>query len=256
MASTQMSAERHTVGPLAFLARFWSSSIGKKIVMAVTGIIMWGFVIGHMAGNMLVFMAAGEGAYAFDEWWGQSINEYAQFLKDTPLLVWGTRAVLLVSLVLHVVAGIQLAAANRAARPDRYVGAADDRRSTVWSRTMPVTGLIVLAFIILHLAHFTFGVIEPSSFAGANLTHDMPDVYNMIRTAFRNPAWVAIYVVCNTLLVAHLVHGTQSVWQTFGLHHPSWTPLFRRVGWLTVALILAGNLSIPLVLYAWALQGH
>jgi succinate dehydrogenase / fumarate reductase cytochrome b subunit len=249
-----MTTATSSFSPIDFLARFYGSSIGKKVIMAVTGIIMWGFVIGHMAGNLQVFAQAA-GPLKMDEYWGQSLNEYAHFLKTTPALLWGTRITLLVAIVLHIFTGVSLASQNRGARPSRYAGATENRNATIWSKTMPLTGLFVLGFIVFHLAHFTLGVVEPGTFAANRISHELPDVFNMVRDGFRNPIFVAIYVIGNALLIAHLVHGSQSVWQSFGLNHRSWTPIFRYAGWALVALILAGNLSIPLVLFSWAQGG-
>jgi len=242
------STETRMENPFKLLSRFAASSVGAKVLMALTGIVMWGFVIGHMAGNLQVFLWPKGDTHP--------INEYANFLKTTPALLWGTRIALLVSIIVHIVTAVSLTRKNRAARPSRYA-VVTPKKSTFASRTMPLTGLVVLLYVIMHLMHFTGGVsfLMPAEVFGRHDGADLHDVYGMLRHAFSNIIFVVVYIIGNGLLIAHLVHGSASVWQSLGLHHKQWAGMARWLGWSLVAAILAGNFSIPLVLYAWSLGG-
>src|SRR5215510_3377993 len=129
------------------LQRVFRSSLGKKYLMAISGLILFGFVIGHMAGNLQIFLGR------------EAINSYAEFLKSKPGLLWTARAVLLILVVVHIVTAIQLAIANRRARPERY-GDYSVVGSSFAAQTILFSGLIIFAFVIYHLMHFTFGTID------------------------------------------------------------------------------------------------
>jgi|GEM_PF-394349 len=242
-----MSAEAQK--PRYFSALFdfiFKSSIGMKVVMAASGVILWGFVIGHMAGNLQIFLptAAGE--------WGKVLNDYAHTLKTTPPLLWGTRITLLVAFILHAYTGVKLAAANKAARPVRYGAPQAHETSTLAGRIMPITGIILLVFIIGHLLHFTI-----PSFNKAAMAYTFKgdhDVARMVVEAFSKPLVVLVYVIGTTGVVLHLFHGSKSFLQSLGLRHAAWTPGIALVGRLTVAAILVGNMTIPGVIFMWSQQ--
>jgi succinate dehydrogenase / fumarate reductase, cytochrome b subunit len=214
-----------------FVSRFWRSQVGKKIVMALTGLIGVGFVIGHMVGNLQVF----EGP--------EKINSYGRFLHHTVgTELWLVRAVLLGAVILHVVAATQLTAQARASRPQGY----KQRRSqvsTLASRTMRVGGFLLLAFIILHILHFTvrafpgYGQMDPAGGV---------DVYHNIVLAFHNPLWTLFYVVAMIFLGLHLYHGFWSSFRTLGVAKPSRNPLHRRAALLLAVVIWAGFTIVPL----------
>ena len=208
---------------------FWSSSVGKKAVMAVTGVIMIGFVVGHLLGNLLVFRGRSE------------TNEYAEFLRSTGSLLWLARAVLLVSVVLHVIAAVQLTRRQQAARPTGYARR-DPQVSTFAARTIRWGGVIILAFVVYHLLHLTFGTAHPR-FVPA-------DVYGNVVTGF-SVWWVAaIYLVAMAALGLHLYHGTWSSFRSLGLTRPTRHPFRRRaVAVLAVALWLGFSL-IPVAVLA------
>lgn len=237
--------------PRLFSALFalFSSSIGMKVLMAITGVVVWGFVIGHMVGNLQIFLPAPEGGY-----WGKQINDYAHFLKSTPALLWGTRIAVGGAMVVHIITGIKLAAANRASRPNRYAHGLKAKESSLLSRLMPLSGLIVGAFIVFHLLHFTIPGLFPEYHALRD-AKGLHDVATMVRTAFSNPIFVAVYIVGNTLLIMHLFHGSVSFLQSLGINHEGWSPGLRLGARAVVLAIALGNLSIPLVVYSWALQG-
>ncbi len=233
--------------PLRLLWGFLNSSIGSKVVMALTGIVLWGYAIGHVLGNIQVFLFAPQGGYL-----GQQINDYARFLHTTPWLLWGTRAVLLVSFALHIYFGMKLAAKNRMARPARYAGGQRHDRSSLGARFMAVSGIVLLVFIAFHLAHFTLGWVNPeyTSFEDRKGIHD---VYRMLREAFAIP-WIAgFYIISVVLLFAHLFHGAVSFWQSLGIRQAKWTPLLRVGSRLVVVGMIAAYIAIPIVLFSWSL---
>ena len=205
---------------------FWGSSIGKKVVMAVTGVILVGFVIGHMSGNLLVF----RGSEAF--------NHYAAFLKGLGGLLWMARAGLLVSVVLHFTAAYQLTQLAKAARPADYA-MRTPQVSTLASRTMRWGGVLLLFFIVFHLAQFTLGWVDSSTFSHT-------DAYNNVIVGFSNPLYVAFYVVAMLALGLHLFHGTWASMRTLGLAKPSRHPLHRRVGTAIAVVVWLGFTVIPL----------
>lgn len=203
---------------------FWSAPIGKKMVMAVTGVVLFGFVVGHLLGNLQVFLGP------------EQLNAYARFLHDRPGLVWTTRIVLLIALIFHVVSAIQIAQLRRRARPQAYQkwkAAGSDYAS----RTMLRSGLIVLAFVIYHLLHFTFGTVHPSF-----VEHD---VYSNIVIGFQQPIVAIAYIVAMLLLGTHLYHGLWSLFQSLGLLSPRLAPKIKRAAAIITSVIVAGELSIP-----------
>jgi succinate dehydrogenase / fumarate reductase cytochrome b subunit len=204
----------------------YRSSIGKKAVVAVTGLIMFGFVFVHMAGNLLVY--AGPEAY----------NAYAESLQANQALVWGVRLVLLGSLVAHVATIIQLVQMNGAARPQRYGKGLRYRASTPMSRHMKLGGLVLLAFIIYHLLHLTVGVAHGDFIRG--------DVYHNMTTGLKNPIVGVAYIVSMVALAAHLNHGAWSMMQTLGFNHPRYNDARKKFAMGFAGLILIGNASMPI----------
>ena len=210
--------------------RFYRTAIGKHVVMAVTGLIGIGFVIGHMSGNLLAFAGP------------EAINAYAHFLKSTGELLWILRAVLVVSVIVHVIAAVQLTRQNRAARPHGYVKR-EPQVSTWASRTMRWGGALLLVFIVLHILHFTTGDWRPSG------TFSNKDVYSNIVLSFRI-WWVTLfYVIAMIALGLHLYHGAWSSVRTLGMSQPSPKPLHRTIA-LGVAVVLwAGFTIVPVAAF-------
>lgn len=210
--------------------RFYRTAIGKKVVMAVTGLIGIGFLIGHMAGNLLAFAGAEE------------LNAYAHFLQSTGELLWILRLVLIAAVVLHVIAAVQFTLQSRAARPVGYVKR-EPQVSTLASRTMRWGGVLLLVFIILHILHFTTGDWQPSgSFVKA-------DVYGNVVSSFRI-WWVTLfYVAAMIALGLHLYHGAWASVRSIGLSQPSGNPRHRTVA-LGIALLLwIGFTIVPLAVF-------
>ncbi len=212
------------------VTRFYRSSLGKKYVMALTGFALFGFVIAHMAGNLQIFLGR------------DSINAYAAFLKSKPELLWAARLGLLAVAVLHVTAAIQLAMQNRRARP---VGYNDNKvvASSLAQRTILMSGLIILAFIIYHLLHFTFGATNPE-YLGYHDPDGRHDVYRMMIAGFSN-IWVSIfYIVAMGLLCLHLSHGVSSMFQSLGLRRRAITRSINLFARTMAILIFIGNVAI------------
>ena len=212
-------------------ACFLKSSVGKKVIMAVTGVILLGFVVGHLAGNLLIY----GGPSAF--------NAYAEKLRHMAGIVWVVRIVLLVALIVHVKIGALLAFQNQAARPQQYARK-QYVEATEASRTMLLTGLLVLAFIIYHLAHFTFKTVH-AQYAGGIDKWGRHNVFLMVVSSFKVPAISAAYVAAMFFLALHLSHGASVFLQTLGLNNAALDRKLRRAGMLLAWLIFVGYVSIP-----------
>lgn len=209
---------------------FVRTSIGLKVLMAVTGILLFGFVAGHVAGNLLIFAGS------------EKLNAYARFLRDNPLLLWGTRLVLLASVLVHIAVSIRLTRLKSAARPIAYE--VERPVSTYASRTMMWSGPVIALFVVYHLLHFTFGTAHPD--------FRPEDVYRNVVVGFRNWAVAAAYAVSMLALGLHLSHGLWSLVQTLGLIHPRFDRKLRCAALGISALIVAGFLSIPVaVVIGW-----
>ncbi len=201
------------------LGLFWTNQIGKKFFSAVTGIVLFVFVLGHLLGNLQVFAGA------------EKLNAYAKFLQEAKGLLWFMRIVLLGAVGVHAVAGIQLWLQKRAARPVGYATSASIQAS-VGSRTMIWTGLLTMAFVIFHLLDLTVGAVV----ASAAFEHGK--AYENLVATFRSGAKVAFYGVSLVSLGLHLSHGLYSMFQSLGFRHPMWTPTIQKAA-LVIALFLA-----------------
>jgi len=212
------------------IARFWRSTVGKKMVMAVTGLIMVAFVIVHMIGNLQIF----EGAVR--------LNDYSHLLHHTiNELLWLLRIILLVSVALHIVAAIQLTRLDRAARPQGYAMRRAEA-ATVSSRSMRWGGVALALFIVFHLLHLTTGTIQPVPFTDGN-------VYANMIGGFR-VWWVTlIYILGMIALGLHLYHGDWSSIRTLGINRPKAEPLRRPVAATIAIVVWAGFTLVPLAIY-------
>jgi succinate dehydrogenase / fumarate reductase cytochrome b subunit len=211
---------------MASLRGFYASMVGKKVVMGVTGLIGIGFVILHSLGNLLVFRGPA------------AINSYSHFLKSTGELLWTLRVVLIVAVILHVIAAVQLTRQSRAARPIGYIKH-EPQVSTIASRTMRWGGALLLIFIILHIMHFTTGTIRPSG------VFSKQDVYVNVVTSFRI-WWVSVfYVVAMVALGLHIFHGAWSSMRSIGMSPASPQPLHRRISLVLAILIWAAFTAVP-----------
>jgi succinate dehydrogenase / fumarate reductase, cytochrome b subunit len=209
------------------LRGFYASVVGKKVVMGVTGLIGVAFVILHSLGNLLVFRGP------------DAINSYSHFLKSTGELLWALRLVLILAVVLHVIAAVQLTRQSRAARPIGYAKY-ESQVSTIASRTMRWGGALLLIFIVLHILHFTTGTIRPAG------VFNREDVFANIVLSFRI-WWVTVfYLVSMIALGLHLFHGAWSSVRSIGVSPPSPQPLHRRVSMVIAILVWAAFTVIPL----------
>ena len=220
-----MSASAAGIAAAVRPLRFWQTTNGKKAVMAVSGIILAGFVLAHLLGNLQIFL----GPDAF--------NSYARTLRHLPELVWPTRIVLLVMVTLHIWSSLQLAVTKSEARPIGYAKH-KPAGSSYASRTMYWSGPIVAAFVIYHLMQFTFGV-------GGTPYHPF-DAYGNVIEGFRVPIVSIFYIIAMGLLSLHLRHGLWSMFQTLGFYHPRHTPRIKRLASLIALFIFFGFISIPI----------
>ena len=204
--------------------RFWESTNGKKAIMAVSGIILLLFVLGHMLGNLQVF----EGPDQF--------NKYAVLLRTLPEALWAVRIILLIMVILHIVTAVQLAIRKKRARPIGYAKK-ENTVSSYASRTMYWSGPIVLAFIIYHLLDFTFGTLNPNYVEG--------DVYHNVIASFSNPIISAWYIFSMLLLALHLRHGAWSMFQSLGAAHPRHSDFLKKAAIVFAAVIFFGFIAVP-----------
>ena len=210
---------------------FFGSSIGRKVVMAVTGLILFGFVLGHMIGNLQVYLGP------------EALNHYGVLLRS--LLhgagLWVVRLVLLAAVSLHIWSATSLTLESRRARPMGY-REQKWKESTYASRTMRWGGVILLLFVIYHLLHFTTGTAHPSFIEG--------DIYHNFVTGFQSVPVSLVYIFAMLALGLHLRHGIWSMCQTLGVSHPRYIRIAHAGAWIFAALIVVGNISFPLAVLA------
>lgn len=213
------------------LGSFLGSTVGKKVAMAATGFVLFGYVVGHMSGNLLVFAGP------------EALNKYGAFLHEVGhgLGIWLARAGLLASVVIHVWAAASLTIESRAARPVAY-RVWTPRESSYASRTMRWSGVIVGLFVVYHLLHFTTGTVHGSFVPG--------DVYHNVIAGFRVWPVSAFYILAMLALGLHLFHGVWSMLQTLGLSHPRYDRLRVLAAGLFTAAVVVGNISIPVAVLA------
>jgi succinate dehydrogenase / fumarate reductase cytochrome b subunit len=223
------------ITPIHRVVRFYEAPIGKKFVMALTGVMLFGYVVAHLLGNLQIYAGRDQ------------INHYAAFLHNPANagLLWGARLVLLIAVGMHIVSSLQLWRMQRVARPQGYVKK-DDPAASYASRTMMWSGPIVAAFVIFHVLHLTAGAVVPLHEIGPN----EPNVRANVVEGFSNPAISGFYILAMILLCMHLYHGLWSMFQSLGLSHPRYTPMLRQGAKIVAILIAAGNISIPLAVMA------
>jgi succinate dehydrogenase / fumarate reductase cytochrome b subunit len=208
----------------------WASSVGKKAVMAVTGIILVAYLLTHVLANLLVF----EGP--------ERINGYAALLHRSGAALWGARLVLLVAAVLHIVAAVQLARRRQLARPVGYAGGRTPQVSTLASRTIRWGAALILIFLVYHILHFTTGTLHPD-FVELNPYHN-------VSTGFRNPLVVLFYLLAMAAVGLHLYHGIWSSGRSLGVSPPSPRPLHRRLALVLAVFVWLGFTAIVLAVLA------
>jgi succinate dehydrogenase / fumarate reductase cytochrome b subunit len=218
--------------------RFIDSSIGRKLVMSVSGFSMLGFVVVHLLGNSTIYAGP------------NGINAYAKALHTFPLLIWLFRLFLFAMLYMHVFYGLQLTIENRASRPQAY-SVKKSLDSTFAGRNMLWTGLLIAAFIFYHLLQFTFQVTAPETSAARNLdAMGRPDVFTMVILNFRRLPISLTYVFAMGALALHLSHSIQSGFQTLGLNSDRTFPVIIKGGTLVAILIFLGYIAFPITIFA------
>jgi succinate dehydrogenase / fumarate reductase, cytochrome b subunit len=224
-----------------FLLDLYSTAVGKKYVMAITGIIGIGFVVMHMLGNLKVYLGVVDGRYDIDVY-GEYLREILVPILPRTWFLWGMRIVLIAALVLHLHSAYGLTVINRRARPVKYQSDRDYEIANFASRTMRWTGIIVLLFIAFHLADFTWGWFNPDFERGA--------VYrNMDASLSRVPVAI-IYIVANIALGIHLFHGTWSLFQSMGWNNPRFNRWRRHLATGIATAVVVGNVSFPIMTLA------
>lgn len=243
-------------GFLDWLTPFVTTSVGMKATTAVTGAALTGFVVVHLVGNLKVFGGP------------DALNGYAKFLKDLGPFLWVARGGLLAVFVTHIVLALWLKRRALAARPIPYYNPATIQAS-IGSRTMPWTGAVILAFLLFHLAHYTFAVVTPVearnvvsnelvtvSYLDLVDTKGRHDVYAMVVAGFHNPLVCGFYLLAQAFLFVHLRHGVGSVFQTLGLNTPRSQSFVGRLA-LGVAMAVAlGNVAIVVAVWAGWVPDH
>jgi succinate dehydrogenase cytochrome b subunit len=222
------------------MTHIFGSSLGKKFIMAVSGFVLFLFVVGHLAGNLQIFLGP------------EAINRYGHFLQTNPELIWPARLFLLLMIGLHIWSAIKLSAENKAARPVGY-GEYHPVASSYASRTMLMSGLIIFAFIVYHLLHFTVQV-QYVNLTGQDFikftdvidpAHPRHDIFKMMVVGFNN-VWVSgFYVLGMALLCLHLSHGVSAMFQSLGLKNKTYGPCLDNAARVIAWLIFLGYVSIP-----------
>ena len=238
--------ERHPVAPVhpkrrrpaPWPVEFYRSAVGKKWVMALTGIMIMGYVFVHMLGNLKLYMGA------------EDINHYGEWLRDLlvpffprTVTLWLLRIGLIAAFVFHIHAAYGLTVMNRRAHAaGGYVSRRDWQAANAASRSMRYTGVVILLFLIWHLADLTWGTVNPDFVRG--------DVYRNLVASFERPAVSAIYIVANIALGLHLFHGAWSMFQSLGLNNPRWNSWRRGFAVAFAGVVMVGNLSFPIAVLA------
>lgn len=210
---------------------FTTVSIGKKVLMAITGIILIGFLIVHLIGNLQLFIGQ------------EALNKYAETLQSLGLLKWGFRLFLLALAAIHIWKGVVLWLENRRARPIGY-RREDTIQASLSSRTMIYTGVLILSFVVYHLLHFTMIVTNPE-YALLKDSVGRTDVYTMVITGFSNYVIAGVYLVAMFLLAYHLSHAAESFFQTMGWNNNKYLPKLKFLSNLFAIVIFLGYASLP-----------
>jgi succinate dehydrogenase / fumarate reductase cytochrome b subunit len=218
------------------ITNLFKSSLGKKYIMAITGFFMFVFVIGHLVGNLQVFLGP------------EAINRYGHFLQSNIELLWPVRVILILLLILHIWAASKLSLENRAARPERYQ-VYQSLGSTYASRTMLMSGIIVFVFVVYHILHYTAQVQYINATGQSFVTFEDPqkrhDIFKMMVVGFSQPWVSAFYIVGVGLLCLHLSHGASSMFQSLGWKNDVYRPFLDKAARVVALLIWLGYISIP-----------
>ena len=221
---------------MATVVNIFSHTIGRKLLMALSGLFLILFLTGHVAGNLQLFFDDG----------GLAFNEYGKFMSTNP----GVKVLSYLtyfSIILHVIYSIILTRLNQQARPDKYAYSGGDKGSVWTSRNMGILGTIILIFIVIHLRNFWYEYRFGSLPTMAN--SDLVDLYTLVKTSFSQWWYVLLYVVSMVFLGFHLSHGFQSAFQTLGLNHKAYTPVIQKIGLAYSIIVPALFASIPIYMF-------
>jgi len=223
---------------MGLVREFYGSTVGKKVAMALSGLVLVLFVIGHMAGNLKIFAGIDPttGDYKIDDY-GVFLRTMGSEMLGKETALWVVRVVLLACVSIHAISGIQLARLNRRAKPQKYQVAAY-HSSNAASRTMLYGGLFLIVFITFHILHFTTGTLHMSGF-------EHGQVYANVYSGFQNAITAGFYVVAMALLALHLYHGTWSMFQTLGVDTPRWNKGIRTAAKVVALAMFLGFSSVP-----------
>ncbi len=216
------------------MLEFLKSTVGRKYLMGATGLVWMGFVLTHMAGNMLILVSA------------DLYNSYGHAIVSNKPLLYGAESVLILALIVHVVCAISLTLKNKSSRQTRYAMTPSGVKGSSWaSNYMAVQGSLVLAFIILHLITFKYGQEYKTVVGGV----EMRDLHKLVLEVFQNPAYVAWYIVSLLLLMFHISHGAGSVFQSFGFLERKMQHGIKKFAWAYAIIVVGGFLSQPLYVF-------
>jgi succinate dehydrogenase / fumarate reductase cytochrome b subunit len=199
-----------------------STSVGKKLMMAVTGLCFCGFLVVHLLGNFTMYKS------------GEYFNSYAEHLQSLGIALRIAEAGLVFLALVHIITGLLLFLQNRNARPVRYQMDKPGGGRTLGSATMPYTGILLLCFVLLHLFHFTF--VDKTG----------TTVFKLVAAAFQNPLYIGMYIVAVIIAGVHVSHGFWSAFQTIGANHPKYMPLIKSVGLVLAFVVALGFGSLPI----------
>ena len=216
----------------------WYSTVGKKVIMGITGLLLFGYLVIHLAGNLMVFIPDG----------GRSMNQYSHFLHQLGPLLWIARILLLAGFIFHIISGVQVVLRNRRARSNRYAMYASKggpSRLTLASRWMIITGILIFIFVPLHVNMFTLGPYYETVING----EPMRDIYRLVVERFKEPGVVTGYALFMLFLSLHLSHGLWSALQSLGANNRRWMPVLYTLGIVFSVLIAGGFFVLPIYTY-------
>lgn len=217
------------------VVKIFSSSVGKKALMALTGSVLFAFLLGHMIGNLQLFIGQ------------DALNNYAKFLHSMPGLLWLVRIGLLSFFCIHIYLAVLLKAENRAARPVAY-HTNQVVRASFASRTMILSGLVILSFLVYHILHFTLNMVHPEYSIQLD-AQNRPDVYTMVILSFRHPLIAATYLLAMLFLSMHLRHSLQGMFQSMGWNGPRWRELLEGFATVFSTILFVGNAAMPVAVF-------
>ncbi len=212
---------------------FSKSSVGRKILMALSGFFLMFFLLQHLLINMLSVFSA------------ESFNAASEFMGTNPVVQYGLQPVLFFGIIFHLIMGIYLDLKNRAARPIKYAMNKPGENASWVSRNMVITGIMILLFVGLHMVHFFFPTINAHY-----ITHEHLDSYKMVANKMANPLYFGIYIVAFIFLALHLMHGFQSAFQSVGFNHNKYTPTIKKLSYLYAIIVPLGYVIVAVYHFA------